>query len=397
MAQYCLHGRLSTSQNPSTRFPRVKTETKNMKGVWRSLRVGRVVAASALSAAVVLSACGSDDNNSTASSSDSPKISCTSGSINGAGSTFVQPIVQQWVKDYTAACSGATINYQGVGSGAGVTQFNSGSVQFAASDVPLSSSEQTAADAKYPGGVATVPWAAGAVALEYKLTGVEEVHLSAATIAGIFAGAIKTWNDPAIAGDNQGRLMPSTPIQVMHRSDGSGTTAVLTQYLTATAPDVWKAGAGKAIDNWPTGQGLKGSDGVTASVKQTEGAIGYAELSFAKNNALQTVKVKNESGKYIAADAADGVSAALAEATVDNDAKVTLNFKPQNAAAYPLSTFSYLIMPKGSDASAKLLQSFTTYAVTDGQKSAAPLSYVALPDSVVTKVKDKVASLGSAS
>jgi phosphate transport system substrate-binding protein len=372
----------------------VKIE-KNIKiSAWRPFRVGRAAVVIAVSAAALLSACGSDDN--TTANPANASIACGTGSVSGAGSTFVQPIAQQWVKDFTAACTGAAINYQGVGSGAGVTQFNSGAVDFAASDVSLSATEQTAADAKYPNGVVTLPWAAGAVALEYKLSGVEEVHLSATTIAGIFSGTIKTWDDPAIAADNAGRLMPSTAIQVMHRSDGSGTTAVFTQYLTANAPEVWKAGAGKEVQ-WPAGQGLKGSDGVTAAVKQTEGAIGYAELSFAKNNALQTVKVKNAAGKYIAADSADGVTAALAEATIDDNVKVTPNFKPQAATAYPISSFSYVIMPKGADDKAKLLQRFVAYAAGDGQKSAAALSYAPLPSAIAGKVKDKVASLATAS
>jgi phosphate transport system substrate-binding protein len=372
----------------------VKHEKNTKTSAWRPLRAGRAVAAVALSATALLSACGSDDN--TTASSDSAKISCSTGTVNGAGSTFVQPLAQQWVKDYAASCTTATINYQGVGSGAGVTQFNNGAVDFAASDVALSSTEQKTADAKYPNGVLTLPWAAGAVALEYKLTGVEEVHLSPSTIAGIFAGKIKTWDDPAVAGDNTGRLMPSRPIQVMHRSDGSGTTAVFTQYLTANAPDVWTAGAGKEVQ-WPAGQGLKGSDGVTAAVKQTEGAIGYAELSFAKNNALQTVKVKNQAGKYVSADSTDGVTAALNEAAIDNDGKVTPNFKPLAETAYPISSFTYVVVPKTSDDKAKLLQSFVTYAVTDGQKSAAPLSYAPLPTAIADKVKDKVASLATSS
>jgi phosphate transport system substrate-binding protein len=371
----------------------VKMMKKDQAGTRRPFRAGRTRAVFVLTAAVVLSACGSDDN--TASGDEKKDIACATGSVQGAGSTFVQPIAQQWVKDYQAACSGTTINYQGVGSGTGVTQFNSGAVDFAASDVALSASELAAANAKH-GSVAVLPWSAGAVALQYKLTGVEQVQLSPATIAGIYAGTIKTWNDPAINADNQGRLMPSTPIQVMHRSDGSGTTAVFTQFLTANAPDVWKAGAGKEVQ-WPTGQGLKGSDGVTAAVKQTEGAIGYAELSFAKSNALTTVRVKNASGKFVAADDATGVTAALAEAGVDADLKVTPNFKPNDEKAYPLSSFTYVILPKTTGEKAKLLQSFVTYAVGGGQDDAEALAYAPLPDTLATQVKDKVASLATGS
>jgi phosphate transport system substrate-binding protein len=159
---------------------------------------------------------------------------------------------------------------------------------------------------------------------------------------------------------------------------------------------VWTAGAGKEIA-WPTGQGLKGSDGVTAAVRQTEGAIGYSELSFAKSNALPTVKVKNVAGTYVAPDSAEGVTAALAESNVDNDAKVSVNYKPAAANAYPISSFTYVMLPKGNVAAdkTKLLQSFVTYAVGDGQKAATPLSYASLPDNVVTKVKSKLAALAT--
>lgn len=364
-----------------------------MKNVNRPARgrMVRVVTAFALSATLALSACGSDDNSK---GSSKPKdIACASGSIQGAGSSFVQPIAQQWVKDYQEACAGTTVNYKGVGSGTGITQFNQGAVDFAASDVPMSSAERAAAESKY-GSVIEVPWAAGAVALQYKLSGVEDVRLSPSTIARIYSGAIRMWNDPVIAADNPGRVMPSTPIQVMHRSDGSGTTAVFTQFLTAVAPGDWTVGAGKEVD-WPTGQGLKGSDGVTAAVKQTEGAIGYAELSFAKANGLKTVKVKNSSGNFVGPDEHDGVTTALAEAGITDDGKVNVNFKATGAKAYPLASFTYVILPRSSnpnDEQAKLLSSFVRYAVGDGQGSAEPLSYAPLPDAVADKVESMLST-----
>ena len=372
----------------------MNNQTKQKTKKQRLVRAGRLLTPLALSLSVVLTACGSDDNSTDAAkNAGSSKIDCATGSIAGSGSTFVQNIVQQWVKDYQAACPGSTINYQGVGSGTGITQFTNGQVDFAASDVALKASEQTAADAKH-GKVITIPWAAGGVAVEYHLTGVEALRLSPATLAGIFSGAIKTWGDPAIAADNTGRRIPDTPIQVVHRSDGSGTTAVFTEFLTATAPQAWTVGSGKEVA-WPIGQGQKGSDGVTALVKQTEGAIGYAELSFAKANGMPTATIKNEAGKFVGPDNAAAVTAALAEATIGADLKVTPNYKPMAETAYPLSSFTYAIVPSpiGDAAKGKLISSFMTYALAQGQDSATGLGYAPLPTTLVDQAKAVAAQL----
>lgn len=348
-------------------------------------------------ALVGVAACGTDDNGpasagpttpSVPASSTAGSIACATGTITGAGSTFVQTLAQQWIKDYGAACPGATINYQGVGSGAGVQQFLSGTVDFAGSDAVLKPEEEAAA-----GEVLHVPWAAGGVAVLYHLSGVDDLNLSPKTLAGVFAGTITRWDDAAIAADNDGVALPSTPIQVVHRSDGSGTTKVFTSYLTAVAPDVWKAGADKDIP-WPAGQGAKGSDGVSVAVKQADGAIGYAELSFAEANALPVAAIRNAAGAFVK-PTADSVAAALREAKVPADLKVEVTYDPSGRAAYPISTTTWAIVhAKPADAeTSKLLKSFLLYALGPGQASAASLFYAPLPKELAIRAQAAVYQL----
>jgi phosphate transport system substrate-binding protein len=351
-----------------------------------------------LALAVLAGACGSDDNTTKDTGGDTnttaaaAKVACATGSVSGAGSTFVQTLAQQWIKDFGAKCAGATVNYQGVGSGAGIQQFTAGTVDFGASDAVMKPEEEQAAVAK-GGPVLHIPWSGGGIALEYNLAGVGKLQLSPEVIAGIFAGKITKWDDAKIAADNSGTKLPATGIQVIHRSDGSGTTNAFTSYLTAVAPSVWTVGAGKDVA-WPTGQGAKGSDGVTAAVKQTDGAIGYAEVSYAKGSSLGIAAVKNAAGKYVAPDA-DSVAAALAAGTVPADLKAVANYKATDAKAYPISTYTWVIVfQKSSDpAKGKLLKAFLTYAVTAGQDAAEGLAYAPLPDELATKAKAAVDSM----
>jgi phosphate transport system substrate-binding protein len=339
---------------------------------------------------MVAAACGSDNNKNGASTGTTiTPVGCDPGTISGAGSTFAQNIAQQWIKDFQAKCTGATINYQGVGSGAGIQQFTAGTIDFGATDVPMSPTEEQGALAK-GGQVQTIPWTGGGIAVEYNVSGVSDLKLSPATVAGIFAGKIKTWSDPAIKADNAGANLPSAGIQVVHRSDGSGTTAAFTGYLTAVAPTVWTAGAAKDVP-WPTGQGAKGSDGVTAAVKQTAGAIGYAEVSFAKGNSLGIASIKNAYGSFVQPDAKN-VSAALAEAQIPLDLKIKPNYKPTGADAYPISTPSFVLaFTKQKDpAKGKVLKDFLSYAVGSGQGAAAGLYYAPLPTELQTKAKAAV-------
>jgi phosphate transport system substrate-binding protein len=370
----------------------VNLNRKNKRSRWA------LVAFPVVSLALVAGACGSDNNSSssgngtTSSTGQAASVTCASGSISGAGSTFVQTIAQQWIKDYAAACPGATVNYQGVGSGAGIQQFTAGTVDFAGSDVAMKPEEQTAAEAKW-GPVVHIPWAAGGIAVEYNVKGVTDLKLSPTTLAGIFAGKITKWDDAAVKADNSGATLPSTGIQVVHRSDGSGTTAAFTAYLTAAAPTVWTAGSNKDVP-WPTGQGAKGSDGVTAAVKQTDGSIGYAEVSFAKGGSLGMAKIKNPAGQWVAPDG-PAVAAALAAATVPADLKIKINYAPTDPNAYPISTTTFVIVPqKPADAAkGKLLKAFIAYALTKGQQSADGLSYAPLPSTLVTQAKAAVDSI----
>ena len=338
---------------------------------------------------MVGAACGSDNNKKSSSSATTVPIACDPGTISGAGSTFVQNIAQQWIKDFQAKCSGATVTYQGVGSGAGIQQFTAGTIDFGGTDVPMSATEEQAAVAK-GGQVTTVPWSGGGIAVEYNLSGVSDLKLSPETVAGIFAGKIKTWNDKAIKDDNSGANLPSTGIQVVHRSDGSGTTAAFTGYLTAVAPTVWTAGAAKDVP-WPTGQGAKGSDGVTAQVKQTAGAIGYAEVSFAKGSQLGIASIKNASGAFVQPDAKN-VTAALAEAPSPPDLKIKPNYKPTGADSYPISTPTFVLAfsRQKDPAKGKLLKDFLSYAVGPGQSAAEGLYYAPLPSDLQTKAKSAV-------
>lgn len=335
-------------------------------------------------------ACGTDDNTTTAAGNTTP--GCSAGSISGGGSTFVANIVQQWIKDFSAKCPGATINYQSVGSGAGIQQFTAGTIDFAGTDVVMKADEQTAAQAKH-GDVVHIPWSSGAIAIEYNLKGVD-LNLSPETLAGIFAGTVKKWDDAAVKADNPSAKLPSTGIQVIHRSDGSGTTAALTEYLTATAPGIWTAGAAKDV-KWPTGQGAKGSDGVTAAVKQTEGAIGYSELSYAKGATLGIAKIKNAAGNYVGPDGAS-VAAALAEATTPADLKLKMNYKPANPQAYAISTTTYVIVPTkpANPERGKLLKAFIAYALNTGQAAADPLYYAPLPTSLAQQGVAALDSVG---
>jgi len=335
-------------------------------------------------------ACGSDNNKQGARpGKTSAPVACDAGTMSGAGSTFVQNIAQQWIKDFQANCSGATVTYQGVGSGAGIQQFTAGTIDFGASDVLMTPTEEQGAVAK-GGQVSTIPWSGGGIAIEYNLAGVPNLKLSPATVAGIFAGKIKTWNDKAVKDDNAGATLPSTGIQVVHRSDGSGTTAAFTGYLTAVAPTVWTAGAAKDVP-WPTGQGAKGSDGVTAAVKQTQGAIGYAEVSFAKGSALGIAAIKNGAGNFVQPDPSN-VTAALSEAQIPPDLKIKPNYKPTGAQAYPISTFTFVLAysRQKDPAKGKLLKDFLTYAVGPGQSAASGLFYAPLPTDLQTKDKAAV-------
>jgi phosphate transport system substrate-binding protein len=360
-----------------------------VKVVSRTTALAGVAVLGALS----LSACGSD--NSTSGSKNSA-ISCEKGDLKGAGSTFQKNIVAQWIKDYQNACTGATLDYQGIGSGGGISQFGSGTIDFAGSDSTMKPDEQAAADKRCGSPAIHIPITAGAVAIAYNLSGVDNLQLSPATLAGIFQGTITKWDDAAIKADNPGVTLPSTAITAVHREDASGTTDIVSKFLTATAPS-WKLGKGKEL-SWPTKiQGAKGSDGVTQAVVAAEGGITYTEVSYVDNaTGIKAAKVKNAGGQYVGPTSSD-VSAAIGGAELPasgNDLKVSYDFT-KVTAGYPITAVSYdIACTKGSDAGKQtLLKSFLTYGVTTGQASAVANGYAPLPQNIVDRDKAAIASL----
>lgn len=338
--------------------------------------------------AVVLAAtgCGTDDNSERLARGRGMPSGTVAGAqdhatLSGAGATFPATLVQEWIKYYSVLAPGVTVNYQPIGSGAGIQQLTAGTVDFAGSDVPLKDSEVEATGG--PGAVVQIPWTAGGVAVEYNLPGVRDLRVTPEVLAAVFAGRITRWNDPAIKAQNPNASLPSIGIQVVHRSDGSGTTQVFTDYLKAVAPDVWTFPSSK---DWPAGTagtGAKGSDGVTAAVKQSPGAIGYAEPSFPKQAGLGVATVRNASGRFVA-PTASAVSTALAAATVKADGTLDLNFTPVSPEAYPISTASYLMFyaDRADPAKDTALRHFVTWVLTDGQALAEGLDYAPLPEPV---------------
>jgi phosphate transport system substrate-binding protein len=347
-----------------------------------------------------LSACGTDNNSGSGSGStgvQAGSIPCGTGSITGAGSTFQKNIELQWIKDYTGACSGAQVNYNGTGSGAGIQSFTDNQVDFAGSDSVMKPDEQSKANARCGNGHAAVefPNTAGAIIFTYNLPGVSTLKLSPATLSGIFQGTLKTWNDPKIAADNPGVSLPSISVQPVHRSDSSGSTDITSSFLDKTAGGDWKLGTGKDLQ-WPGGQGAKGSDGVTAAVKSSPGGIAYVEQSFAKANSLPEAQVKNGAGEFVTASG-QSVGAALASAqTSESNGSVIVkaNYATTAAGAYPVSAVSYAITCNTGNKSGPALKAYLSYATGKGQGSAEALGFAPLPDAIASKVQPVVAAIG---
>ena len=355
-------------------------------------------AALAIAAALAATACGTDDitTGTGAQLAANADGSCPAGTLTGAGSTFQKNIELQWIKDFAATCDGATVGYNGTGSGAGIAQFGEGTIDFAGSDSLMKDDEQAKADARCGTGNKAIhlPVTAGSIVLTYNLAGVDALQLSAKTVAGIFQGIIKQWDDPALEADNPNVSLPSTPIQAVHRSDSSGSTDVLSKFLEDMAGGEWKLGTGKEL-SWPGGLAAKGSDGVTNAVKSTPGAITYTELSFAVSTDLPTAKVKNASGGFVE-PAALSVSAALESAKLDEskgDLRAEMDFATREPAAYPISAVSYVIVCDKGNKNVPLLKAFLTYAVTTGQQNAGELGYAPVPTSVATKLHAAVAAI----
>jgi phosphate transport system substrate-binding protein len=343
---------------------------------------------------VGVAACGSSSSGSSSDASSSGSGSSVSATLNGAGSTFAAPIYQQFgnnLKD-----QGLTVNYQSVGSGAGVAQFTAGTVNFGATDPPLKPEEVTAAKKK--GDPLEFPVAFGAITVSYNLSGVKSgLKLDGKTIADIFLGKVKTWNDPEIASQNSGLKLPSSNITVVHRSDESGTTKGFTDFLQSYSPE-WKSqvGSDKTV-KWPTGTGAKGNEGVAAAIKQTSGSIGYVEQAYALQNNFTFADVKNKSGKYVP-PTLQSTSAAGDGVTVPSNLSFTVINSP-NPTAYPISSQTFVLFYKDlckagmNQNTAKGSVAFLNYIYGDGQNVLKQLSYAPLPSSIAGKAKAQVSTL----
>jgi len=309
--------------------------------------------------------------------------------INGAGATFPYPIYSKWFDEYHKKFSSIQINYQSVGSGAGIKQATEGTVDFGASDGPMNDDQIKAFADKHEGsGILHFPTVLGAAVPTYNIPGVTaSLNFTPEAMAGIFLGQITKWNDPAIASQNKGVKLPADDIVVVHRSDGSGTTYIWTDYLSKVSDD-WKNKVGKGTSvNWPVGLGGKGNEGVTGLVKQTPDSIGYVELIYAAQNNIAYGAVKNAAGVFVKADLASVSAAAASTAkSMPDDFRVSIT-NASGKAAYPISSFTWLLIPAKISDSAKrdALKGFLKWALTDGQNFAEALSYAKLPKDVVAK------------
>ena len=303
--------------------------------------------------------------------------------LQGTGATFPAPLYQKWFAEYNKLHPEVQINYQALGSGAGVKQFQQGLVNFGASDAAMTDDEIKAVK----DGVVLLPMTAGSIVLTYNLPDMAELKLSRDAYVGIFLGKIKQWDDPVIAKANPGKTLPGTPITVVTRSDGSGTTFVFTTHLSAISPE-WKAGpgAGKSV-NFPSSVAGKGNPGVTALIKQTPGAIGYVEYGYAKQTGMPMAVLENKSGKYVKPDLASGKNA-LATAELPPDLRAWIP-DPSGDAVYPIVTYTWLLCYKKyqDPKIAQTMKSLVDYGLGEGQKASVDLGYIPLPSNVVDKVK----------
>ena len=309
--------------------------------------------------------------------------------VTGAGATFPAPIYSKWFTQYSAAHPGVEINYQAIGSGGGIQQVTNGIVDFGASDMPMKDEQLAAAKVK----VIHIPTVLGAVVPIFNVPGVSDLRLSPDVLADIYLAKIATWNDPRIAKDNPGVHLPGDKIIVIHRSDGSGTSFIFTDYLSKVS-DAWKngPGSGTAI-YWPTGVGGKGNEGVAAQVRQFQGAIGYVELIYALQNHIDFAAIRNKAGNWVKGSI-EGVTAAAATAKIPADYRVSITDAP-GPNAYPISSFTYLLIPAHpTDASKeKVIKDMLSWIVNSGESEAPGLSYAPLPPALAGKVLQTIYAL----
>jgi phosphate transport system substrate-binding protein len=363
------------------------------------VRSNRWLAAGAAAVlALGVAACGSNDESPSggaSSGSSSSSAAKQGGTINGAGATFPAPVYTEWAARFKDS-TGTTVNYQAVGSGGGIAQFTAGTVDFGATDAAMKPEEEAAAKKK--GDPVHIPTVLGAVTIAYKVSGVDKGRkLDGATIANIFLGKIKKWNDPAIAKVSGNTGLPDKDITVCHRSDESGTTKNFTQFLADYSKE-WASGPGvdKTV-KWPVGTGAKGNDGVAGCVKQTDGAVGYVEQAYALQNDFTTAAVKNKEGQFVE-PSLEATSAAGVGAQVPDDLKFSTINAP-GEKTYPISAVTFLLVWQDQckvgikPATAKLIKSWLDYALGGGQEVAPDLEYAPLPDPIRQKAQAKVDAL----
>lgn len=324
-------------------------------------------------------------------SAESPEAAAEAINLQGAGATFPYPLYSKWVAEYEKTDPQVRINYQSIGSGGGVRQILERTVDFGASDDAMKDEEL----AKAPSKLLHFPMTLGAVVVAFNLPGIATLKLTPEAIAGIFAGDIKKWNDAKITADNPGVKLPADAIAVTYRSDGSGTTAVFTEYLSKISPK-WKenVGAGKSV-KFPVGLGAKGNEGVAGQIKTTPGSVGYIELAYAEQTGLAHASVKNQAGKFVE-PALESISAAAASVATNmpEDLRVSIVNAPGDAA-YPIAAFTYILAyeNQGDAKKGKALAQFMWWAIHDGQALGPALHYAKLPAEVVIKVEEKLRTL----
>jgi phosphate transport system substrate-binding protein len=308
--------------------------------------------------------------------------------LNGAGATFPNPMYSKWFSEYHKVHSDVQVNYQPIGSGGGIRQVTAGTVDFGASDMPMTDKQLQEAKAK----ILNIPTVLGAVVPAYNVPGVTgEIKFTPEALAGIFLGKISKWNDKTITSANPGVNFPDREIIVVHRSDGSGTTFIWTDYLSKVSSD-WKSQVGSDTSvKWPVGLGQKGNEGVAGSIRQLAGAMGYIELIYAVENKIPYGSVRNSSGAFVKGSLESVTAAAASAPKMPADFRVSITNAP-GKDAYPISSFTWLLIPAQSkDASkGKILADFLNWMVTDGQQMTSALAYAPLPDNVVAKVKDAI-------
>lgn len=308
--------------------------------------------------------------------------------LNGAGATFPNPIYQKWFSEYHNAHQDVQINYQSIGSGGGIQQLTSGTVDFGASDGPMTDEQLS----KVSGKVFHIPTVLGAVVPMYNINGVTgELKFTGEVLADIYLGNIKKWNDPKLAKANPGVKFPDEDIVVVHRSDGSGTTYIFTDYLSKVS-SAWKDKVGKGTSvNWPAGLGGKGNEGVSGMVKQTEGSLGYVELIYAVSNKMSYGSVQNAAGSFVKGSLESVTAAAASVKDMPEDFRVSITNAP-GKDAYPISSFTWLLVPaEWADAGKeKAFVDFLTWMVDKGQSMTSALQYAPLPKNVAAKVKARI-------